>query len=281
MLTNSRARSRWRVVPSVGAFTLALGSLLASACGSKTAEEPQAKAGSAGSTAESAGSPSTTAGSAGAMSQNQCAAGDTRICVGPGACAGGQVCGSDRQWSACDCGGGGSGGRPNGGGGGAGGGGADSGAEGGASGDAGVGGLGDGDEACPKGAIALDCSGQCGPVSPLCPTECAKVVHVDTAAIGTVVARLPPHPAMDCNCGSPGSVNATYAVSFIIDHPPSAAYHITLPEPWSFEVGAFTPCVPPYGAQCRNSTAYASFPIRTADPSAVAVNLTLEPGNCP
>jgi hypothetical protein len=34
-----------------------------------------------------------------------CNAGDTRQCVGPGACAGGQVCGSDRTWSACDCGG--------------------------------------------------------------------------------------------------------------------------------------------------------------------------------
>ncbi len=33
-----------------------------------------------------------------------CATGDTRACVGPGACAGGQVC-SAGNWSACDCGG--------------------------------------------------------------------------------------------------------------------------------------------------------------------------------
>ena len=36
----------------------------------------------------------------------QCAAGDTRVCTGPGACAGGQVCSADGTWSACDCGGG-------------------------------------------------------------------------------------------------------------------------------------------------------------------------------
>lgn len=35
-----------------------------------------------------------------------CNANDTRMCVGPGACAGGQVCGPDGNWNACDCGGG-------------------------------------------------------------------------------------------------------------------------------------------------------------------------------
>ncbi len=33
-----------------------------------------------------------------------CEQGETRECVGPGACAGGQICGVDGLWGACDCG---------------------------------------------------------------------------------------------------------------------------------------------------------------------------------
>lgn len=33
-----------------------------------------------------------------------CQPGDTRQCVGPGACDGGQACDASGQWSACDCG---------------------------------------------------------------------------------------------------------------------------------------------------------------------------------
>lgn len=33
-----------------------------------------------------------------------CSQGDTRECVGPGACEGGQTCGDDGKWEACDCG---------------------------------------------------------------------------------------------------------------------------------------------------------------------------------
>lgn len=35
-----------------------------------------------------------------------CKPNDTRSCVGPAACAGGQVCGADGKWGTCDCGGG-------------------------------------------------------------------------------------------------------------------------------------------------------------------------------
>lgn len=44
--------------------------------------------------------------SGGSTTPAACNAGDTRQCVGAGACAGGQVC-SGGTWSACDCGGGG------------------------------------------------------------------------------------------------------------------------------------------------------------------------------
>lgn len=45
----------------------------------------------------------------GAVSSTTCTNGETRQCIGSGACAGGQVC-SGGAWSACDCGGGGDGG---------------------------------------------------------------------------------------------------------------------------------------------------------------------------
>jgi hypothetical protein len=38
-------------------------------------------------------------------SNGNCTPGDTRVCTGPAACSGGQSCGSDGQWSTCDCGG--------------------------------------------------------------------------------------------------------------------------------------------------------------------------------
>lgn len=74
-----------------------------------------------------------------------CAPGDTRACVGPGACQGGQTCDKDGAWSGCDCGGGsggGSGGSAGGGAGGGGGTGGASGGSGGASGSGAVGGSG-------------------------------------------------------------------------------------------------------------------------------------------
>lgn len=47
----------------------------------------------------------TTAAKAVPASNNVCATGDTRACVGPGACKGGQTCSPDRQsFGACDCG---------------------------------------------------------------------------------------------------------------------------------------------------------------------------------
>lgn len=87
--------------------------LLASACSSSGSSSGTSTGGSSGSAGNSA----------------ICSPGDTRTCVGPGACQGGQSCGANGTWSACDCGGGGAsggggtasggtGGSPSGGGGG-------------------------------------------------------------------------------------------------------------------------------------------------------------------
>ena len=48
-----------------------------------------------------------TSASAGANGSTECQAGDTRACVGPGACAGGQACDNNGRWTTCDCGSGG------------------------------------------------------------------------------------------------------------------------------------------------------------------------------
>src|SRR5450432_4283437 len=87
--TQSAPRRAARVLASAGAvFAL----LLAASCGSKAADAPGTSV---------AGN----AGSSGASAAGTCSAGDTRFCVGPGACSGGQACGLNGQWSACDCGG--------------------------------------------------------------------------------------------------------------------------------------------------------------------------------
>lgn len=79
-----------------------------------------------------------------------CSPGDTRTCVGPGACKGGQTCGNDGSWAACDCGGGGSAGSGGGGTGGASGTGGSGGADSGAAGGGGAGGTaGSGTGNCP------------------------------------------------------------------------------------------------------------------------------------
>ena len=49
-------------------------------------------------------------GGGGATATGDCAPGNTRACVGPGQCAGGQLCGADGRWAACDCGSSGAGG---------------------------------------------------------------------------------------------------------------------------------------------------------------------------
>ncbi|MBI3206197.1 MAG: hypothetical protein HYZ29_31970 [Myxococcales bacterium] len=51
------------------------------------------------------GSAGTSTGGAGS-----CTPGETRTCVGPGACQGGQLCGANGSWGSCDCGAGGAGG---------------------------------------------------------------------------------------------------------------------------------------------------------------------------
>lgn len=79
-----------------------LGVLALAGCGSAE-EAPFARTGAiATATGGASGSPAT-GGVVGSGGQTGCAGGDTRECLGPGACRGAQACGAD-GWNACDCG---------------------------------------------------------------------------------------------------------------------------------------------------------------------------------
>ena len=265
--------------------------LLAASCGSKTSETPGASV---------AGS----AGSAGASAAGTCAAGDTRTCVGPGACSGGQACGSTGQWSACDCGGSAGGGST--GGGSTGGGsasvaGSSGGPAGGVAGTTeggGSGGLAGANEAgspstddpCPSGAITADCSGQCDAKAAVCEAACGqRVVMVDyvdpTFLPNVVMMRTPSHPQPSCSCGIEGEARSAYEVTIIVKHPTSSTWHVSVPSPWA--VSSVVPsdgCFPPIPEQCVDFVWAGndrSMTVLTADPNAPAVNIVAELGQCP
>ncbi len=102
-----------------------------------------------------------------------CQPNDTRTCVGPGACSGGQACGADGKWKACQCSGGTGGTSNDGGGATAGvGAGAGVGASAGSSGSSGNSGSGGGAGASGSGGSggsALDCTSKFG----------AKMINID------------------------------------------------------------------------------------------------------
>lgn len=99
-------RTAWLVVTGA--------SLLVYACTtSNTTTEKQT--GTGGSVGTGGAGDGGSAGSTTGGSQNAplCSPGDTRTCVGPGACAGGQECNDDgTDWSTCDCGSGSGGAEP-------------------------------------------------------------------------------------------------------------------------------------------------------------------------
>ncbi|MEZ4220362.1 MAG: SUMF1/EgtB/PvdO family nonheme iron enzyme [Polyangiaceae bacterium] len=149
-----------------------------------------------------------------------CKLNDTRQCVGPAACAGGQICGADGTWGACDCSGtGGNSGANTGGNGGsdasAGSGGSAAGASGGASGGGGDGGPADsgpgGSPNCPqgKGPVMID-------VGPFCidSTEVTQKQYKDF--LDTVTGPDPKWPA----CSTiPTVVHSAEACFTQPDHP--------------------------------------------------------------
>ena len=221
----------------------------------------------------------------GNLNHQTCTPGDTRTCVGPGACNGGQVCGSDGNWGGCDCGGGTGGnagyaGQTSGGSGGAApdGGGA-SGGQGGTAGVAGGGGSGattggaagsagaSGDDPCYT-PLTCDYTKTCDPNAP----DCVSSMCHTLALLGDPVprsVRLPAHPANCC----PGSFVAHVA----IDDGVIAVARVTVSPPWYVEPwpGGAKVCSPPAGASCLIDL-NGSFLVFTTDPDAPARNLLIE-----
>jgi len=264
-----------------GVLALAMGiAFSAISCGSKTSEQPAPTSG----------------GTAGAAAD--CMLGDTRTCVGPSACRGGQACGANARWGACDCGEAGLGGQGVGGGGSAGSAGAlvsiggasgvggESGiggtsTEAGTGGGAGAGSLNAGDEPCPDSSILADCSGQCGAKPAACDMQCPVTVVLDHISDGMVIARTPSSSGGLCTICTPATRASAYSVSIVdqVAPPPATAFHVTVPAPWFAAIQR--------GYWCTTTEA-ACVPfgsdgviVWTADPNAPAINITAAEGPCP
>jgi hypothetical protein len=272
---------RLQRLQSKAAFAFIVVSTWAAAgCGSKTESVPASSAGAAG------------------ASSALCLAGDTRTCVGPGACDGGQACGPDGEWSACDCGtpaaGGGTGssgaGAAGNGGasaqsqGGSGGtvGGSSSGASGtaGAAGSAGAGGLNPGDDPCPPNHLTTDCSGQCGDMPASCTsTTCPTGVLVSgPLSAGLVLARAPSHPGASCTCTGNGT-SIAYSMYIGLSSKASSSWHASVLDPWRVSVLSSS-CSLPDQSNCNTlNSGYVT--VWTDDPDAPSANVVAEPGPCP
>ncbi len=250
--------------------------LLGSACGSKTIEEPVSSAG-AGATSSSAGM----------TSAGQCSPGDTRTCVGPGSCRGGQACSSSSEWSDCDCGAQASGGQNAGGQ--ANGGAAEGGSaiQGGAenAGAAGGDGFNSGDEPCPKGDIVYDCSGQCSAEPAVCKTDCSSHFLIGLTKAGDAIARLPSHAGMGCTCGVGPATSFAVTIAFH-DSTPNDVIHVVVPPPWYVSYRDGAGCVDTERACGQINPSMTGLGgndvvVWTADPNAPAINLVAEAGPCP
>ncbi len=155
-----------------------------------------------------------------------CQSGETRTCVGPGACQGGQQCSASGVWSSCDCGGvggssatggdGGNSGTGSGASGGTGTGasggtqtGGSAGYDGGSAGAPGDAGAdvttgdppGPNDDPCPTEGIDLNCSTQCGAgPDPACATDGCTMANppivITSESQLPYVLRMPANPAV-------------------------------------------------------------------------------------
>jgi hypothetical protein len=291
----TKAAAPSRVGRGLRALSVAalFGCIFAPACGSV---ETSPTAASAGASSEGGASSGESNGGEMAIPQAGCESGETRECVGPGACDGGQSCG-DSGWSACDCGVGGTtanGGAPS------------------AAGAPAAGGESDGGasftveepDPCPpnwtdpklQSRAAYDCAGDCLPRAG--DEYCGSVSNACTQGGGEMgiglcgVNKCPRLPifripaAMDlggpCECESGAPIFARFDVSIVGD---AGAEHIEVRTPWHFALAdeTMTTCVPPHPAQCQDINLASSdhVVLWTEDPGAPAVNVYSAPGACP
>lgn len=243
-----------------------------------------------------------------------CSPGDTRSCVGPGACTGGQTCGSDGSWGACDCGASGSGGSGGGSGSGTGGSGAggsggatqkDGGGTGGTAGDASAD-AGPPDDPCPSQTIGLNCSYSCGGPTKDCTSPTVEAITCQDPSTSPgdsfpifyptqfpFVLRTPSHPGTDPRCTAACNPPSTVFQILIDIHAnllaPATGVKVTVPAPWKVHMvtSDFNMCIPASQPNCgADDYGSGSFiEIVTDDPDAPARNVLIEratpPVTCP
>lgn len=251
----------------------------------------------------------------GSTASTVCTAGDTRECVGSGACRGGQVCAS-AEWSACDCG---SSGGASEGGNGAGGSVAGGTAETGAGGAENGGAPDETADPCPEPnptesqppwSCATDCFDQrdmdiqvCGGTPQTYPKACTnydasrtRLMRLpNTITEGEVVLRTPTAASLGgpCACDN-GTPVVAKLLSFVRPGNKwpyqSSPFHVhfTVRLPWHVGLVKDTSdCAPAEPAQCQDLLVVdgavgntSNLQIWTEDPSAPPVNVEMAPGDC-
>jgi hypothetical protein len=236
-------------------------------------------------------------GMAGTSDVTGCVEGDTRECVGPGACEGGQVC-RNRTWSSCDCGDPGSGGAL-----GTGSGPVTAAGEGGGL-PAGTGG--DGattvdeidwqDDPCMDDGLTttfrtIDCAGDCPGFHPMpneleCTTKAKCELHglliqgESSAESPTYFLHRTPRAEMvdgPCECSTGAPIFAKYRIT--LDFKDEPTRRVSVRKPWHLSTDATATCVGET-LQCLHGSGRWSVELWTESEAAPAVNVKLEIGAC-
>lgn len=270
-MSNWSRRPSGALLLGTTAFSIILAVALASACGGNSSLSPGGHAGQAG-------------------TSSGCAVGETRECVGPGACPGGQLC-TQQGWAACECDSGGSGGAA----------GAPSSP---AGGESDVSPAGDGaggasiaagprpnDQECPDQSW-LDCSGQCGkPTAECAAGRCGTFYGKDQLELSLtdadltepLVIRTPVVGDEPCTCAGtkplvyPGLLRIHIAESSERTQP----VFVVTPDPWRVDIGGIYDACYGAGPDLSSCTSIppsldALVTIVTEDASAPVVNVMLK-----
>jgi len=290
---------------------LGIFALACAACGGASEVGP-ASTGAGGGANMGAGGSGGKVTATGGTSTGSCSPGETRTCVGSAACSGGQLCGVDGTWGACDCGSGGAGGISNGGAGGipntggmvasgAGGVIASGGASGAGSiaGAAGVGGAPPGgwkDDPCPPEAFTIDCSDPACVFNPT-PEPCAaysctaQQQYTGSSGLGLfpsaggidLIVRTPSVFSDACACAT---VQHAYRFLLQVSRWANVPISIRVSPPWMVRTSNREDvefCTPSTGENCvsvRDASAVSIF-LFTSEPDPPVRNFTIFEGSCP
>jgi hypothetical protein len=230
-------------------------------------------------------------------SGSSCVQGDTRPCIGPGGCRGGQICLSNAMWSSCDCGtassGGGTDGMSS----------TSSASEGGLAASDAEAGLDANDEEVESGAVCpdnilLDCSGDCIARSSACTDVCdvskaawpnLMLQSVEAGKTYTIrTGKGAVSVFSGCGCGKsgpPGPITYFMNPILTVELPGDKSYRVSTEGPWVASIqtsDSYDPCGSFFYSSCvRSVTNPARSPliavtITPIAPSAPPANILVE-----